>query len=113
MNKYETFTDYHLKAKVFVIESEYGGRQGAIYDDYRGQFFWHINGENCTDWDARYIFEGGEVSPGSSSMCKIQVSNNLLKYSDGNFPLGTQFGIREGARIVVVGVIESSKIVNA
>ena len=113
MSKYEVFTDYHLSAKVFVIETEFGGRKGPIFDDYRGQFFWHINGETCTDWDARYFFEGGQVAPGESAMCKIVVSNNLLKYSDGNFLEGAQFGIREGVRVVAVGVINSSKVPNA
>lgn len=107
MNNYEEFTDYHLSAKVFVIETEFGGRKGPIFDDYRGQFFWHINGEACTDWDARYVFEGGQIAPGESAMCKIVVSNNLLKYSGGNFPEGAQFGIREGSRVVAVGVIKS------
>lgn len=113
MGKYEEFADYHLLANVFVIETEFGGRRGPIFDDYRGQFFWHINGETCTDWDARYVFDGGEVHPGKSAKCKILVSNNLLKYSGGNFPEGAQFGIREGSRVVAVGIIKSSSVNNA
>ncbi len=113
MIEFEAFTEYHLLAKVFVIETEFGGRKGPIFDDYRGQFFWHINGEACSDWDARYVFEGGSVSPGKSALCKIVVSGNLLKYSGGSFPVGVQFGIREGSRIVAVGVIKSSKVANA
>jgi len=113
MDKYEEFTDYHLKAKVYVIETEFGGRQGAIFDDYRGQFFWHINDVDCNDWDARYVFEGGQINPGESSNCKIVVSDNLLKYSGGRFSKSQQFGVREGSRIVAVGVILSNKAKNA
>lgn len=113
MTKYEEFTEHHVKAKVFVIDHEFAGRQGSILDGYRGQFFWHINGESCTDWDARYVFEGGEVEPGKSAMCKILLSNALLAHSGGDFPEGSQFGIREGSRIVAVGVIKASLVENA
>lgn len=113
MDKYEKFMDYHLKARIYVIETQFGGRKGSLFDDYRGQFFWHINDINCSDWDARYIFEGGEIQPGSSGMCKIMISNNLREASGDNFPAGSQFGIREGSRIVAVGVIEENQLKNA
>lgn len=110
MDKYEELTNYHLKAKVYVIESEFGGRQGVILDGYRGQFFWHINDVDCTDWDACYVFEGGQIQPGESKNCKIVVSDNLLKFSGGRFSKNQQFGIREGSHIVAVGVTISNKI---
>lgn len=113
MTKYEEYTDYHLSAKVFVIEAEYGGRKYVISDGYRGQFFWHISGETCTDWDAYYVFEGGKIAPGESAMCKIVVSTNLLKYSGGQFPEGAQFGIREGSRFIALGTIKSSNFPSA
>ncbi|BFM13652.1 hypothetical protein R50072_38050 [Simiduia litorea] len=113
MDKFEELSDYHLKAKVYVIEAEFGGRQSAISDGYRGQFFWHINGVSSTDWDARYVFEGGQINPGESGLCKIVVSDNLLMYSGGKFSKNQQFGIREGSRIVAVGVIINNKAKNA
>lgn len=113
MKNYGKFTEYDLLTKVHLIETEYGGRQGAVLDGYRGQFFWHINDVNCSDWDASYIFENGEVKPGEKSMCKIILSDNVKKYSKGVFPVERQFGIREGSRIIAVGVILENKVKNA
>ena len=113
MKNYEELNDYDLFAKVYLIKTEFGGRQGEVFDGYRGQFFWHINDIDCSDWDAEYFFVQGSVSPGEESMCKIRLSENVKKYSNGVFPVEQQFGIREGARIIAVGVILESKVKNA
>lgn len=113
MKNYEELDGYDLLAKVYLIKTEYGGRQGALLDGYRGQFFWHINDVSCSDWDARYYFADGSVGPGEESLCKILLSENVLKSSNGLFPEQQQFGIREGSRIMAVGVILESNVKNA
>jgi translation elongation factor EF-Tu-like GTPase len=110
MKEYEELNEYDLLAKIILIQTEYGGRQSAVLDGYRGQFFWHINNVNCSDWDAEYIFLNGSVKPGEESMCKIRLSENVKKYSKGVFPINHQFGVREGARIIAVGVIVECKV---
>ncbi len=105
MEIYETLEQFDLKTSVSLIATEYGGRQGPVFDGYRGQFFWHINNVNCADWDASYTFEKGSMEPGDEGFCKVRISDNLKKYSKGDFPVGSQFSIREGARVIAVGVI--------
>jgi translation elongation factor EF-Tu-like GTPase len=116
LNKMKSFSElleYDLLAKDHLIKTEFGGRQDAVHDGYRGQSFWHINNVNCSDWDASYFFENGPISPGEETMCKIVLSENVKKHSNGVFPVEHQFGIREGARIVATGVILESKVNNA
>ncbi|WP_405631063.1 hypothetical protein [Pseudoalteromonas sp. Ld20] len=113
MKNYHDVEEFDLLAKVYLIETEFGGRQGAVHDGYRGQFFWHINDVNCSDWDASYIFESGQVNPGEESNCKVVLSENVKKYSKGVFPTERQFGIREGSKIIAVGVILESNVQNA
>lgn len=110
MNKYEELTEYDLLTKVCSIKTEFGGRENSILDGYRGQFFWHINDVNCSDWDASYIFENGSVNLGDEARCKILLSENVKKYSKGVFLVGRQFAIREGSKIVAVGLILESKV---
>ncbi|GLS28103.1 hypothetical protein [Marinibactrum halimedae] len=113
MEDFTTFKDFHLEANVYLIETEFGGRSSAVFDGYCGQFFWHINDVDSTDWDAHYIFESGQVHPGQCAACKIVLSPNLLKCSKGRFPIGQQFGIREGSKIIGVGTIVLNKVKNA
>lgn len=113
MKTYEELVEYDLLTKIYLVKTEFGGRQGMVLDGYRGQFFWHINDVNCSDWDAEYFFVHGSVKPGEESMCKIRLSENVKKYSHGIFPVERQFGIREGSRIIAVGVILESKLKNA
>lgn len=113
MKSYEELTEYDLLTKVYFIKTEYGGRQGVALDGYRGQFFWHINDVNCSDWDAIYCFEHGTVNPGEESKCKIMLSENVKTYSKGIFPVERQFAIREGSRFIAVGVIQESYVKNA
>lgn len=110
MKGFSELEDFDLLANVYLIETEFGGRQSAVKDGYRGQFFWHINHINCNDWDASYVFEVGSVSPGNSTNCKILLSDGVKKYAKGNFPTQRQFGIREGSRIIAVGVIIESRV---
>lgn len=107
---YETLSEFDLLSRVYLIKTELGGRQSAVSDGYRGQFFWHINDVNCSDWDAAYYFEQGSVNPDGETSCKIILSENVKKYAKGNFPAESQFCIREGSRVVAVGVIIQSNV---
>jgi translation elongation factor EF-Tu-like GTPase len=110
---YHELINYDLLAKVYLVTTEFGGRAGPVLDKYRGQFFWHVNNESCTDWDAIYFFENGQLQPGSSSLCKVLLSENVKNYSNGSFPVGRQFGIREGAKVVGLGIIQDSLVKSA
>jgi len=103
--KYDELTEYDLIAKVELVKTEFSGRETPVFDGYRGQFFWHINNEPCSDWLAEYFFEHGELHPGSSSRCKIRLAGTIKDLAGGDFPVGNQFAIREGSRIVAVGKI--------
>jgi translation elongation factor EF-Tu-like GTPase len=105
MKKYAEFEEYDLLAKVELIKTEFSGRSQPVLDDYRGQFFWHINHESCTDWLATYIFEFGELHPGASSKCKIVLAGTIKELGKGTFKVGAQFAIREGSRIMAIGKI--------
>ena len=113
MKTYHGISDHDLLARVLVISPEFGGRKVPIYDGYKGQFFWHINKVNNTDWDAIYYFEGGSAVAETQSMCKIYISENLKKYSNGKIPVGHPFGIREGTQIVAVGIVVENNLNSA
>lgn len=75
---FNQINDYHLLANVFVVPTEFVRRKQPIMNSYRGQFFWHINDFNCTDWDTTYFFENAKLKPNKSGTCKIKLSPNLL-----------------------------------
>ena len=102
--QFDQTNDYHLLANIFVVPTAFRGRSTPVKDGYRGQFFWHINDVHCTDWDAMYIFENGGIELNESGHCKIKLGPNILASHKG-FPIGAQFAIREGARIIALGVI--------
>ena len=110
MLNFNELLNFDLLAKVKFVETEFGGRQAPTFDGYRGQFFWHINHNQTTDWDATYIFTSGQANPGEVTECKILLSENLKKVAQGNFKENDQFCIREGHRIVALGVILKSII---
>ena len=107
---FNQINDYHLLANVFVIPTEFGGRKQPIKNSYRGQFFWHINDVNCTDWVAEYWFENGKIELNESGTCKIKLGPNILAVHKG-FEIGKQFAIREGARVVAVGSIVETNVI--
>ena len=105
MKKFTELKEFDLLANVEAVKTELGGRTTPAFDGYRGQFFWHINDEPCTDWLASYTFEHGELLPGSISKCKIVLAGSIKDLGIGKFESGAQFAIREGARIVAIGRI--------
>ena len=110
MKNYSSLEEYDLLAKVELVKTEFSGRESPVFDGYRGQFFWHINGETCNDWLASYIFEFGELHPGAASMCKVVLAGSVKEVSGYQFSEGSQFAIREGSRIVAVGKIIKSNV---
>lgn len=110
--KYDHETEFDLLAKVYLIPEEFGGRRSPVCSGYRGQFFWHINGVVCSDWDAHYCFQDDPVAPGQNTLVKIRISPNLKEASQGDFPLGRQFCLREGSRVVATAVILENKLQN-
>ena len=105
MKRYAELEEYDLLAKVELLKSEFSGRTVPVLDGYRGQFFWHINHESCTDWLASYVFEHSELHPGQSSKCKVVLAGTIKTLAQGTFECGAQFAIREGSRIMAVGSI--------
>lgn len=109
MKSFESVDNCELEGEVFVIPAEFGGRESPIFSGYRGQFFWHINGESCMDWLAESYFENDLVEPGQSARIKIKLAGTILELGrTTGMPAGRQFGLREGSRIVAVGVIATS-----
>ena len=105
MKNYSDLEKFDLLSLVKVIESELCGRSSPIFDGYRGQFFWHINGESCTDWLASYVFEDGAIAPDQKGLCKVVLADHVKESANNNFPVGVQFAIREGSKIVAIGKI--------
>ena len=107
--EYDDFQDYQLICRLNFIQSEYGGRESPCFSNYRGQFFYHYN-EAGTDWLARYLFSTEPVEPGASVLAKVTLGGTVLELAqERGMPIGKQMAIREGSRIVAVGVIEESK----
>ena len=110
MRTYEATTDHELEGIIYVIPEAFGGRKTPIVSGYRGQFFWHINDEHCTDWLAEHYFEHDTVAPGETARCKIKLAGTILELGKKTgIPIDRQFALREGARIVAVGTITKSR----
>ncbi len=114
MKKYENIVDHEIEGIVYAVPEKYGGRKREIHSGYRGQFFWHINDEPGTDWLSETYFENDIVAPGGAAKCKIKLAGTILELGKTTgMPKGSQFALREGARIVAVGVITKSKYEDA
>ncbi|OJJ25209.1 hypothetical protein BI308_12745 [Roseofilum reptotaenium AO1-A] len=109
MQNFQSVSDHQLEGMVLMIPTKYGGRKAYVYSGYRGQFFWQINNESCADWLARFYFENDPLKPGESSNVKIQLAGTIMELGrKTGMPAGRQFGLREGSRIIGVGVITAS-----
>lgn len=109
MNTFASISDNELEGTVFMIPSEFGGRQSAVHSGYRGQFFWHINGVRSTDWEAESYFENDLLEPGESAKIKVQLAGTIVELGmETGMPVGWQFCLREGSKVVAVGVITES-----
>jgi translation elongation factor EF-Tu-like GTPase len=114
MKTFESVDNHELEGNVYLIPSEFGGRESAVHSGYRGQFFWHINNESGTDWLAESYFENDLVEPGQSARIKIRLAATILNLGRiTGMPTGRQFALREGSRIVAVGIITHSKFETA
>lgn len=110
MKTFDSVDNFELEGRIFVIPTEFGGRETAIQSGYRGQFFWHINHVDGTDWLAESYFENDLVKPGESARIRIRLAGTINELGrQTGIPSGRQFALREGSRIVAVGVITKSK----
>lgn len=106
---YEDFEDYELICRFHFVETEDGGRESPCFSNYRGQFFYHYN-DAGTDWLARYIFSEEPVNPGGRVLAKVSLAGTIQDLAEERgMPVGRQVAIREGHRIVAIGVIEESE----
>jgi len=108
MKKYSELDVFDLLAIVEIIKPAICGRVNALFSGYRGQFFWHINDVACSDWLATYFFESGQLEPGEQGLCKVMLGDSVKAAANCNFPVGSQFAIREGSIIVAIGKILES-----
>ena len=109
MKDFDSITDNELEGCVYVIPKEFGGRETPIFSGYRGQFFWPINGVLGTDWIAESYFDGGSADLGKVTRVKIKLAGSIVELGrTTGMPLGRQFALREGSRVVAVGVITAS-----
>ena len=105
MESFSQLESYDLLADVEMLKPDMCGRNTPIFDGYRGQFFWHINGELGTDWLAYYVLKHGKLHPGTRSKCKVLLAGTIKEHSDPKFKPEAQFAIREGSKIVAIGKI--------
>ncbi|MEM9016031.1 MAG: hypothetical protein AAGC68_03390 [Verrucomicrobiota bacterium] len=108
MKTFESVDNHELEGEVYVVPTEFGGRGTAIHSGYRGQFFWHINHEDSTDWLAESYFENDLVDPGQSARIKIRLAGTIRELGPKTgMPSGRQFALREGSRIVKKGQVSN------
>ncbi|MDF7802097.1 hypothetical protein P4C99_21680 [Pontiellaceae bacterium B1224] len=110
MTTFESIDNHELEGEVYAIPTEIGGRKTPIHSGYRGQFFWHFNNDLGTDWIAETYFENDIIQLGETANCKIKLAGSILEIGKKNkMPSGRQFALREGSKIVAVGIITKSK----
>ena len=88
----------HIKAEIYYLAPQEGGRSAAIHSGFRGQFYF-----KGTDWDAQQQFIGQSIcQPGESVEVLIQFATAHLL-----IPLfkGLKFEIREGIRTIGRGTV--------
>ncbi|QDU58452.1 EF-Tu C-terminal domain-related protein [Aeoliella mucimassa] len=109
--RFDEQTDYDLRASVMLIPSEFGGRRHPFEPHFLGQFSWQLADVPRRDWDAIYWFDQPDrVADGQRVECRIWICRHLKMLANGEFPVGRQFAIREGRKIVGIGVIEESRL---
>lgn len=88
-----------LRATIYYLAKEEGGRSTWIGSGYRGQFFYDGN-----NWDACQTFINQErCYPGEEVDCYLTTLSP--QYHLHQFFIGKAFEIREGAKVVGRGVI--------
>lgn len=90
---------YEIRALIYYLTEKEGGRKSAIRTKYRGQFYY-----DGRDWDAQQFFIDSEwVELGQYVDCYIQTLSP--EFHVGKFYIGKEFKIREGAKVVGVGIM--------
>lgn len=99
--EYNRFIDPipELRALIYYLTADEGGRKSWIGNGYRGQFYY-----DGRDWDAcQTVIGQDKCLPGETVDCYLTTGSP--QYHLGKFYEGKEFEIREGARIVGRGVI--------
>lgn len=88
-----------LEAEIYYLTEQEGGRTGYVKSGYRGQFYY-----NGKDWDVPQEFINQEsCNPGDVVQVKLQTLSS--EFHIGQFFVGQEFEIREGAKTVGKGKI--------
>lgn len=88
-----------LEADIYYLTEQEGGRKTAVRNGYRGQFYY-----KGKDWDAPQQFLDKEIcNPGAT--VKVYLQTLSTDFHVGQFFVGQEFEIREGARTVGKGKI--------
>lgn len=88
-----------LEGEIYYLTEIEGGRTGYVKSGYRGQFYY-----NGRDWDAPQEFIDKDICyPGETVQVKLKTLSP--DFHIGQFIVGQEFEIREGARTVGKGKI--------
>ncbi len=90
---------HDIEAQIYYLTAEEGGRSGAVYNGYRGQFYYDGN-----SWDAHQEFPGvAQAFPGQESRTFLALASPEQHL--GQIVVGMDFSIREGDRTVATGKV--------
>jgi elongation factor Tu len=88
-----------VEAEITFVPTEQGGRSTPAFSGYRGQFFYDGH-----DWDADQEYPDVEsVLPGQTVRALLRFASPEMH--EGRLRPGTEFQVREGARIVARGKV--------
>lgn len=94
-----SLSNCELRALIYYLTPEEGGRKTPIRTKYRGQFYYEGK-----DWDAQQLFVDLEwCELGKYVDCYIQTLSPAFHFN--KFYIGKEFKIREGSKVVGVGII--------
>ena len=101
MNNVDKYTlrQPELEAEIYYLTEKEGGRKTAVGNGYRGQFFY-----NGRDWDAPQQFIDKEICNLGETV-KVYLQTLSTDFHVGQFYVGKEFEIREGAKTVGRGKI--------
>ncbi|MBF0578009.1 elongation factor Tu [Dysgonomonas sp. GY617] len=88
-----------LRANIYYLLEKEGGRKTSVRNGYRGQF--HYDGK---DWNACQAFIDKEICLlGETVDCYLTTASPQFHIQ--KFYVGKEFEVREGTRIVGIGII--------
>jgi translation elongation factor EF-Tu-like GTPase len=86
-----------IEAEITFVPTEQGGRKTLAFSGYRPQFYYDEH-----DWDAEHEYPDVEsVAPGQTVRALLRFLSPEMHV--GRMHPGTEFQVREGARVVAHG----------